>query len=285
MDVVAQKVRPDGTLAWHEGRVSIEVASSDRPERRPLLVSDGEGGAIVTYRVEVAGDRHALFAQRISRHGELLWNQGERGVLVCSAAVDGGPEAVSVAADGMGGLYVAFEVRPDAARPELVDVAVQRVSAAGALLWGTAGEDGPPPPVLASASPYADRRPVLLPDGQGGVVVAWEGGSAEGDLDVLAQRLDGEGHVLWNEGNHPSPVAFTFLAEHGPRIVERHPDRVLVLFEVEKDNGLSAVACQALSLETGKALYGGGKFPIAVMDAGDVDIHYLLRARENAEER
>jgi hypothetical protein len=234
--------------------------------------------------VDVEEGRAALFAQRISRHGELAWNGGDRGVLLTAAAVSPEPDAVAVAPDAVGGAFVAFEVRPDPARPDVVDVAVQRIGPDGAIRWDGAGGEDPPPPVLASASPYEDRSPVLLPDGQDGVVVAWQAGSAEGDQDVLAQRLDGEGLLLWNEGAHPSPVAFTFLAEHTPRFVVRHPDRVLVLFEVVKDDGRFAVACQALALPSGKALYGGGRFPIAVMDAGDVDIHYLLRAREGAEE-
>jgi hypothetical protein len=121
---------------------------------------------------------------------------------------------------------------------------------------------------------------VLVPDGQGGVVVAFESGSTEGDLDVLAQRIDGEGRLKWNEGLRASALAFTFLPEHTPRSAGRFQDRVLFLFEVEKENGRRVVACQALDVTTGRALYGGGKLPMAVVDHGDLEVHCLVEVPE-----
>jgi hypothetical protein len=174
---------------------------------------------------------------------------------------------------------LALEVRPFPDRPDETDIVVQRITAAGALQWGTVVEGRPPLPVPAASSAWPESRPVLLPDGQGGVVLAYEAGSEQGDSDVLAQRIDGEGRPRWNGGERPSALAFTYHAERRPRAVGRHGDRVLFVFEVTRDDGRGVVGCQALTIASGRAIFGGGKLPMAVVDHGEADVHALLEAR------
>lgn len=283
IDVRAQRIRPNGTLAWHEGKKSALVASADAPETNPRLVTDGDGGAIIVYEVRLDSGSRVLLAQRVSHHGELLWNGGESGVVVSALPLAGGRDGVTVLPDGLGGAFVAMEVRTDGQNPGDVDIAMQRLSPDGRALWGKADEGEVVLPVLVASSPWPERRPVLLADGQGGLVVAFETGSAEGDLDVFAQRVGADGVLGWHNGERSAEVAFTALSEHTPRFVERHRDRILLVFEVERENGRGTVACQALSLQAGKVLYGVGRFPIAVLDPGDAEVSYLLHVPDTGD--
>jgi hypothetical protein len=81
VDLAAQRILPDGTLAWHDGGAALDIANSPMIEINPLLISDGEGGGIVVYEALSrkgvhAGDRD-LLAQRFSANGERIWNDGK----------------------------------------------------------------------------------------------------------------------------------------------------------------------------------------------------------------
>ena len=279
VDIYAQRIRTDGTLAWHEGRQSAVVASAELREQQPRVVSDGQGGAIVVYQLALEeGGPRVLLAQRVSAHGEILWNDGERGTLLTTLPLAVGPDTVAVLPDGLGGAFVALEIVADEGTPEDVDLAVQRIHADGTLAWGGAEEGASPVPVLAASSQWPERRPVLHADGQGGVIVAFESGSAQGDLDVMAQRVDGEGRLRWYQGNRSAEVAYTRLMERTPRIVEQDRDRILILFEVKAETGRGSVACQALKVQDGAPVYGGGRYPIGILHAGEAELDYLLEA-------
>lgn len=281
VDTYAQRILPNGTLAWHEGKKSAVVAAAQVPELEPLVVSDAQGGAIVVYQLDMTDSgQRVLLAQRISAHGEMLWNGGDRGQLISSLPLAEGTHNVAVLPDGLGGAFVALEIVPNDETPGDVDLAIQRIHADGSLAWGGAEGDEIPVPVLAASSQWPERRPVLHADGQGGIIIAFQAGSAQGDFDVMAQRVDGEGKLRWHKGERSAEVAFTHLDERTPRIVEQDRNRILILFEVRGENGRGAVACQALTVSDGAPVYGGGRYPIGILDAGEADIHYLLDAPE-----
>jgi hypothetical protein len=97
-DIYAQRLNPDGTLAWEGDGLAICTA----PKRQlcPAVVSDGSGGAIIAWqdgRDSEAADaadwlwtdevnvRHNddIYAQRVDSSGEVLW--ASNGVPVCNA--------------------------------------------------------------------------------------------------------------------------------------------------------------------------------------------------------
>ncbi|MFV1957952.1 MAG: serine protease, partial [Planctomycetota bacterium] len=277
-DIVTQRIGREGDPTWNGGRRSVEISASERAEANPSVVSDGRGGALVVFEIQNEAGERLLAAQRLSHHGERQWNEGKP-IRVSGLPLAGEPGSVAVAPDGLGGAFVAFEVVADPAKPDDVDIAVQRIGGEGVLAWGQEGAKGGRLPVLAASSPFAEKRPSIRSDGQGGIVVVFDSGSENGDLDVWAQRVDGQGKLVWNEGRRSVEVSLTFLNEHRPRIVGRFQDRIMVVFEVEREGGGSTVACQALSLERGAAVYGGGKTPILVLQPGDTSTNFFLGPR------
>jgi hypothetical protein len=112
--VYAQKINTDGNIKWQPGGEEvcyIETNSSFWPY---TAVSDGSGGAIITFGVR---------AQRIDVAGKIVWPDG--GIRFTAA----GTHATDY--DGHGGAVIAWG--------ESRRSYVQRIDAEGNLLWGTKG--------------------------------------------------------------------------------------------------------------------------------------------------
>lgn len=105
---------------------------------------------------------------------------------ICGAAsTQRGTVAVS---DGDGGAFIAWvDVRSGTG-----DIYMQRVDGAGTALWATDGV------AVCAAASWQDW-PSLLPDGAGGVIVAWSDyrDGATSHYDIYAQRVDSAGAPSW----------------------------------------------------------------------------------------
>ncbi|MDD4986769.1 MAG: hypothetical protein PHQ43_13535 [Dehalococcoidales bacterium] len=121
--VYAQRIKADGTISWQAGGVKV---SSTPLNPFPMIVSDGAGGAIVSYVLE-----EGLYVQRLNGNGERVWP--ENGIRV----IDGEYQGCSIAPDGQGGVIVGWGVGKGMFSSE--KAYTQRVSTDGKLLWG---EDG-----------------------------------------------------------------------------------------------------------------------------------------------
>jgi hypothetical protein len=273
VDVMAQRIAPDGKLLWHNGDKSAVVGSSNLEERHPRIVTDGKGGAIVFYEMLVDGQWH-LMAQRLSPFGEMLWNEGARGVTVIGRPLAEGKRAYAVISDGHRGAFVVAAC-PDPEAPEDTDIVAQRIAGDGSLLWGELGDSGVRGPVFVAYSKQPERNPVVAADGKGGIVVAFEFESAPDDLDVYAQRVNADGALCWNEGSSSAPVGTTRYHDCAVQIPECRDGKALFVFEIR--GGRGNAACQALSIETGEPLYQQGKSSALIVDSPDREIRYRLR--------
>jgi len=273
VDIHGQHVSASGELLW--GEQSVEVANSGMLEQAPCVISDGAGGAIVLFELmlregEFAGISN-IVGQRVSPDGQLLWAGGEESVLV---AVSEWHETDPVAVpDGAGGALVFFQ----AAAPEDseyagdVDVNGQRVSADGRLLWAD-GQGS----IRVHGSGAIEAAPVAVADGAGGAVVVCEAASTAPnqphDWDVIAQRISGDGELLWGGGALPVMVCDTQLDERVPAAVGDGAGGAFVAFEAIGPEGsdwagLHDVYVQRMSAN-GEAMWGGEAAALAV-SAGD----------------
>ena len=107
------------------------------------------------------------------------------------------PETVSLmdgvcnsVSDGSGGVIIVWSAtRPG---PSGKDIYAQRLDTSGTRLWGDGGV------VICNAT--ADQiNPVLISDGAGGAIIAWEDARdyALTGLNIYAQRVDGNGSIQW----------------------------------------------------------------------------------------
>jgi len=147
-----------------------------------VIVSDGSGGAIVSWMDVRSGADWDIFAQRISATGSALWAGG--GVAVCTAANN--QFYPIIASDGSGGAIVAWQdLRSDGSG----DIYAQRVGTAGFPMWTANGV-----PVVTATD--TQQPSAIIPDGAGGAIIAWAD-HRTGAYDEYAQRLNATGAAQW----------------------------------------------------------------------------------------
>jgi hypothetical protein len=186
MDAYTQRVDASGTPQWTADGVAVCTAPG---EQRPLIASDGSGGAIITwadFRSDAEGD---IYAHHVTSDG--LPD-------VASWKDDGNPVSIhplgssrrypQITADGSGGAIMAWEFN---GAGDWGDIYAQRMTAASCPLWTTDG-------VPICTAPYGQGSQQLASDGTGGAIITWQdnrnwmtGG------DIYAQRVDALGNVQW----------------------------------------------------------------------------------------
>jgi hypothetical protein len=180
-DNYAQRVNGSGAAQWAANGVVLCSSTGDQTDQ--VITSDGATGAIVTW-VSSSGLRR-LYAQRVSSTGVPQWTAN--GVAVCPARIYEQYDPVIVS-DLTGGAFVAWT---DLGMSD-PDVYGQRLSAAGALAWGTAG-------VGLILDPGVQRSPASIPDGSGGIILTWMERQPGQPSDVYARRIAANGTTAWSK--------------------------------------------------------------------------------------
>lgn len=186
-DIYAQRINSSGAVQWTPGGVGVCTAIESQIQ--PQIAPDASGGAIVTWqdlRNTVTFFDEDVYAQRINASGAAQWTAD--GVALCTE--DGASTQPQIIPDGAGGAVVVW---PDT-RLLGYDLYAQRVNAAGTVLWTTNGAEV----ILANA---AQTGPAPVPDGFGGMIVAWND-NRNANFDVYANRITGGGII-------PTPVRDT----------------------------------------------------------------------------
>ena len=166
--VVAPSARADWPNSPAQA-VGIQAGPGDvYGYRKPLVVPDGQGGALVLWSDNRTGD-YDVYAQRLDSDGVPQWAAG--GITVQGGAGD--QKDVVGVPDGVGGAILAFS---DDWGGLAKDVRMQRVSASGALLWY--------PFWVMSAS--GDQEPTSLTALSNGNVCVAIVSDNSGDYDIWA---------------------------------------------------------------------------------------------------
>ncbi len=191
IDVGAQKLARSGASEWSSAgsRTGAAFILLDGAN----LVADDDGGAFVTWN-SGPGNPNNLFdvevyAQHFDRAGAALWDAG--GVPVCVQ-----PQiqyATVIVRDGSGGAILVWSDQ----RGTYPKNYTQRLDAAGHPAWTLNGN-------LICAADLGESPPSAIPDGAGGVIVAWNGVPAtSAPSDIFAQRIGADGGPRWSPGGVP----------------------------------------------------------------------------------
>lgn len=187
-DVFVQHVSMFGDLWWGAGATPVVTEAGD--QLRPVLASDGSGGALLAWEDRRSGGISKIYAQRVNTWGGAMFTPG--GVRLCDAAGD--QLAATLASDGFGGAIVAWH---DLRAGD--DIYAQRVNGSGTTLWGANARG-------VCTAGGAQQFPSARSDGNGGAIIAWEDfrGSAG---DIYAQRVGPTGNGLWMGSGLPVSTA------------------------------------------------------------------------------
>ena len=187
-----------GSQAQWSGNPTINnpIGTADNNQRFPVIISDGQGGAIIAWEDERAGfSVYDIYAQRIDGNGFIQWDV--TGIPVCNSV--GNQYKPRMVTDGQGGAILAFKDT----RFSDPDIFVQRIGPDGKRKWNSEGLN------VISAF-YRDQQqtnPDITPDGQGGAFIAWTQRTIVGGADntIWTQHINANGLLQWGDGVVPVP--------------------------------------------------------------------------------
>ena len=195
-DIYAQRIDANGKPLWEANGVPVYRGEGDQYD--PVLIADGEGGAIFAWW-DISTPDWNIFAQRLSADGKPMWNSGDGAedapIPVCTAIGNqGAPVAVS---DDNGGVFFVWsDYRNDPNFYTRAQLYAQRIAANGDALWAADG-------ILVCDLQVNQQQPDCIRDGHGGFIVTWWD---ERDIfaDIYAQRINANGEVLWHREDSDS---------------------------------------------------------------------------------
>lgn len=181
-DIYAQHVRASGSVdpAWPaNGRA---ICSSSGDQYLPTLVSDGAGGALITW-TDLRSGSADIYAQHVLASGVVDPAWPANGRVLCTAA--GNQDTPMIESDGAGGAIVAWL---DFRGGSSYDIYAQRVLASGVVdpAWPVNG-------ALLCAAAYDQQDVRIVTDGAGGAIVTWVDFRSGIGVDVYAQRVRASG--------------------------------------------------------------------------------------------
>ena len=188
-DVYAQRVDADGNRLWlnppNGGYEGIPISTASDYQEDPAIVSDGSGGAIITWYADYGVD-YDIYAQKVDANGNVLW------------AVDGIPistaadyqEHPKIVSDGSGGAIITWQNEGD----EDYDVYAQRVGASGNMLWAVDG-------IPISTATDDQESPAIVSDGAGGAIISWPDRRGGSNYDIYTQRVYYNGTLVDSDGD------------------------------------------------------------------------------------
>lgn len=164
-----------------DGRALCTAAGT---QGQPTAVTDGAGGAIVTWHDFRSGTDYDIYAQHVLASGAVDAAWPVDGRALCTAANEQFQHAIVT--DAAGGAIVTWTDYRNAIN---YDIYAHHVLASGALdaTWPV---DGRP---LGSPAGFQEV-PAIAADGAGGAIIAWQD-SRSGNADIYAQHVPGPGAV------------------------------------------------------------------------------------------
>ena len=158
----------------------IKGASAVSSQLNLSSVSTDAGGVFFAYENNPQGDAD-IYVQYVDGAGNTKW--GTSGVVVATAA--GNQKRPSVALDGSGGVYVAWEDEVSE------DIYIQHLDSQGNELWTKGG-------IRACSASGLQSRVKAVSDENGGVILVWVDERSGSGTDIYAQRINSSGNVLWH---------------------------------------------------------------------------------------
>jgi len=183
-DIYAQRVNSSGGMVWTANGVNI--CNQAAAQRGPKLLSNGSGGAFITWFDSRAGD-YDIYTQLISTGGAVQWTTN--GAATCTMATD--QLRPDICSDGAGGFIITWY---DYRSTTDYNIYAQRQGPAGGIIWAVDGV------VMNNNVAYAQIDPKIVSDGMGGAIISWTDyrtGVAPGTADIYSQRVNSTGAVQW----------------------------------------------------------------------------------------
>jgi hypothetical protein len=185
-DIYAQRVLTTGVVDPRWPVNGAAVSSAPGSQESPTIVGDGAGGAIITWQDARIATNFDVYAQHVLNSGVVDPAWPVNGLGVCLAAANQG--SPTIATDGAHGAVVVWT---DGRLDGTDHIFAQHVLGLGVVdpAWPADGRG-------ISNAGDRETRPLVVSDGAGGAIVAWQAfSSALNKLSVYVQHVTGAGVV------------------------------------------------------------------------------------------
>jgi hypothetical protein len=178
----------------HDANVNNTISTAVNDQSFPRIVSDGSGGAIITWVDFRSGSLlyPDIYAQRINKNGVVNWTTN--GVIVSNALYR--QKNPAIISDGTGGAIIAWEDT----RNTNYDIYAQCLDSNGADKWTPNG-------VGIVTAPGGQQFPCIVSDDSGGAIIAWVDNRISRNSDIYVQHIDRSGAMQWPMDGVPVSTA------------------------------------------------------------------------------
>ena len=183
-DIYAQRQGPALGILWAVGGVVINN-NVGYDQTDPKIVSDGLGGAIISWTDYVTGTTADIYAQHVNTNGTLLWDVN--GKIICTAAGD--QIKSQLVSDGNNGAYITWEDHRNILTGDSSDVYAQRISSDGTINWTANG---------FAICNYANKQmnPMIVSNGNLGAIVVWQDYRSGNNFDIYMNGFNTSGIIV-----------------------------------------------------------------------------------------
>jgi len=243
-DIYAQHMDATGAVKWAVD--GIPVCDANDYQVSPVIIPDGNGGAIITWADFRNGLDYNIYAQHLDVNGQMLW--GANGKVIHQGAGD--QTHPVIASDGEGGAIIAWLDQSLLVARDFT-IQAERIAANGQTLWGISSA-----PVILTDTVGTKSNPAIISDGNGGAIVAWtdfrsyyNGNTA---TDIYAQRVDGTGAIKWS--HYGTIVCKAEGNEDFPTLVSVGRGGAIITWQDKRDDVDQNIYAQRMSID-GLALW------------------------------
>lgn len=244
-DIMAQRINASGTVQWTTNGVSVCNANS--LQNTPQLVSDGAGGAIISWEDWRSFSQPDIYAQRISSNGFTNWSFN--GVVICSEPNLANQYSTKIVSDGAGGAIISWLDQRNFGSSQ--DIYAQKVNASGIVQWVSNG-------VAVCNAPALQTAQQMITDGSGGTIITWE--DRRTGNDIYAQQINTSGVAQWTANG--LAVCSAGAVQNEAQIVPRASGGAIIIWTDLRNNFQEDIYAQAVTLG-GVVLWPTDGIPVA----------------------
>jgi hypothetical protein len=201
-DIWAQRQGPALAIVWAvNGLVMNNNVAYNQND--PKIVSDGLGGAIISWTDYVTGTTADIYAQYVNTNGTLQWDVN--GKIICTAAGD--QIKSQLVSDGNNGAYITWEDHRNILTGDSSDIYAQRISSNGTIQWSANG--------FAICS-FANKQlnPMIVSNGNLGAIVVWQDFRSGNNFDIYMNGFNTGGIIAVGNIGTVNPTDYALLQNY-----------------------------------------------------------------------
>jgi hypothetical protein len=188
----------DHAYAWsNDPKVNTSICTSGGDQHSPVIISDGVGGAIITW---YRGAFKDIYSQRLDANGNPTWATNGAAISEASEA----QRCPAITSHELGGAIIAWEEYRWEGESNC-DIYDQLINGLGVPQWTP--ENGV---AICRATNY-QLNPKITNDGAGGAIITWEDERSSSNFDIYAQQIDRDGILGRVHGKKIDDFPWLFL--------------------------------------------------------------------------